>query len=122
MVAYGLIGLGVALLLLLLGAPLARGLDRRIKDVAELEEIYGLPALAHIPRSRSLAKRGRSARAEAAKNTVGFSEEAEAFRTLRTNLRYFNVDTPVRSILVASPLPGDGKSTVPAIWPSRWPP
>ncbi|HYI38500.1 MAG TPA: CpsD/CapB family tyrosine-protein kinase [Thermoleophilaceae bacterium] len=110
--AYGLIGLGAAVLLVLLGAPLARGLDWRIKDVAELEEIYGLPALAHIPRSRSLAKRGRSARAEAAKNTVGFSEEAEAFRTLRTNLRYFNVDAPVRSILVASPLPGDGKSTV----------
>ncbi|HEX5910882.1 MAG TPA: hypothetical protein VFY44_10330 [Thermoleophilaceae bacterium] len=111
-VAYGLIGLGAAILLVLLGAPLARGLDWRIKDVAELEEIYGLPALAHIPRSRSLAKRGRSARAEATKNTVGFSEEAEAFRTLRTNLRYFNVDAPVRSILVASPLPGDGKSTV----------
>jgi len=110
--AYGLIGLGVAVLLVLLGAPLARGLDWRIKDVAELEEIYGLPALAHIPRSRSLAKHGRGARAEATKNTVGFSEEAEAFRTLRTNLRYFNVDAPVRSILVASPLPGDGKSTV----------
>ena len=110
--AYGLIGLGAAILLVLLGAPLARGLDWRIKDVAELEEIYGLPALAHIPRSRSLAKRGHGARAEATKNTVGFSEEAEAFRTLRTNLRYFNVDTPVRSILVASPLPGDGKSTV----------
>ncbi len=109
---YALIGLGAAMLLVLIGAPLARGLDRRVKDVAELEEIYGLPALAHIPRSRSLAKRGRSARAEAAKNTVGFSEEAEAFRTLRTNLRYFNVDSPVRSILVASPLPGDGKSTV----------
>ncbi len=109
---YGLIGLGAAILLVLLTAPLARGLDRRIKDVAELEEIYGLPALAHVPRSRSLAKRGRTARAEAAKNTVGFSEEAEAFRTLRTNLRYFNVDAPVRSILVASPLPGDGKSTV----------
>ena len=110
--AYGLIGLGLAVPLALLGAPLLRRLDRRVKDVSELEEIYGLPVLARIPRSRSLANRSRKGRADAATKTVGFSEEAEAFRTLRTNLRYFNVDAPVRSILVASPLPGDGKSTV----------
>jgi polysaccharide biosynthesis transport protein len=110
--SYGLAGLALAVLLVLLGLPLLRKLDRRIKDVADLEEIYGLPALAHIPRSRSLAKRGRGARADATRKTIGFSEEAEAFRTLRTNLRYFNVDAPMRSILVASPLPGDGKSTI----------
>ena len=111
-VQYGLIGLAAAVLLVLLVAPLARGLDRRIKDVAELEEIYGLPGAGPHP-AQPLARQARPpARAEAAKNTLGFSEEAEAFRTLRTNLRYFNVDAPVRSILVASPLPGDGKSTV----------
>ena len=110
--AFGLIGLGIAVPLALLGAPLLRTLDRRVKDASELEEIYGLPVLARIPRSRTLASHSRKGRAEAATNTVGFSEEAEAFRTLRTNLRYFNVDAPVRSILVASPLSGDGKSTV----------
>src|SRR5205814_8578322 len=35
--------------------------------------------------------------------------EAEAFRMLRTNLRYFNVDREVNSVLVTSPEPGDGK-------------
>jgi capsular exopolysaccharide synthesis family protein len=38
--------------------------------------------------------------------------EAEAFRTLRTNLRYFNADLSRRAILIASPEPTDGKSTV----------
>src|SRR5262249_3541903 len=38
--------------------------------------------------------------------------EVEAFRTLRANLRYFNVDGRLDSILVVSPLAGDGKSTV----------
>jgi capsular exopolysaccharide synthesis family protein len=31
---------------------------------------------------------------------------------LRANLRYFSVDRPVRSVLVTSAAPGDGKSTV----------
>lgn len=31
---------------------------------------------------------------------------------LRANLRYFNVDRPIRSVLVTSAAPGDGKSTV----------
>jgi capsular exopolysaccharide synthesis family protein len=110
-VGYGLIGLLAAIPVILLGAPLLRRLDRRVKDVGELEEIYGQPVIAQIPRSRQLARRSGN-RPEATTRTVGFSEEAEAFRTLRTNLRYFNVDVPVRSILVASPLPGDGKSTV----------
>jgi capsular exopolysaccharide synthesis family protein len=69
--------------------------------------------LARIPRSRSLGRRAQSARGkDALTKASGFSEEAEAFRTLRANLRYFNVDRQVRSMLVASPLPGDGKSTV----------
>ena len=38
--------------------------------------------------------------------------ELEAFRTLRANLRYFNVSGRLQSILVSSPMPGDGKSTV----------
>jgi len=40
------------------------------------------------------------------------SGELEAFRMLRTNLRYFNVGHDVRSILITSASPGDGKSTV----------
>ena len=39
--------------------------------------------------------------------------EAEAFRTLRTNLRYLNVvNRDLDSLLIASPEPNDGKSTV----------
>jgi capsular exopolysaccharide synthesis family protein len=105
-----LLGLLAGLLLALLVTWLFDRVDRRVRSIDELEEIYGLPVLARVPRSRSLAKRGGMA--GAVDTAVGFSEEAEAFRSLRTNLRYFNVDSPVRSILVASPLPGDGKSTV----------
>jgi len=38
--------------------------------------------------------------------------DAEAFRMLRANLTYFNVGRDVRSVLITSAAPGDGKSTV----------
>jgi len=38
--------------------------------------------------------------------------EAEAFRLVRTRLRYFNVDRELRSLLVTSASPSEGKTTV----------
>lgn len=35
---------------------------------------------------------------------------AECYRILRTNLQFLAVDKPLRSILITSPLPGDGKT------------
>jgi capsular exopolysaccharide synthesis family protein len=55
-----------------------------------------------VPRSRTLARRGKLAPRSA---------EAEAFRMLRASLRYFSINTELRSLLVTSALPGEGKST-----------
>ena len=38
--------------------------------------------------------------------------EEEAFHLIRAHLRYFNVDRELRTLLVASAAPGDGKTTV----------
>lgn len=97
---------------IVLGALLGFGLaalldriDRRVRTVDELESLYGVPILARIPRSQRLSRRRNEA--------IGpQTQEGEAFRVLRTNLRYFNVDNQLRSILVTSPETGDGKSTV----------
>ncbi len=35
---------------------------------------------------------------------------AEAYRTLRTNLMFSNLDNPVRTLAITSPVPGEGKS------------
>ena len=91
---------------LLLGvglAFLAERFDRRIRDCSELEEAYGVGVLGAVPFSRALAMRGLGWRAGATR---------EAFGILRARLRYFNVDHDVRSLLITSALPHEGKTTI----------
>lgn len=90
------IGLGVAFML--------ERADRRIRSSDDLEAIYGLPLLGAIPVSSALS--GPRARAELP------LAEAEAFGLMRAHLRFFNVDRDVRTVLVVSPEPGDGKTTI----------
>lgn len=86
-------------------AALVERIDRRVRTVDELEDLYQVPALARIPRSQRLSRKEQE---EIGPQTA----EGEALRVLRTNLRYFNVDRDLRSILLTSPEAGDGKSTV----------
>jgi polysaccharide biosynthesis transport protein len=94
---------------LLLGVGLAllrEQLDRRVKDLDDVAGVFDLPVLATIPESRAIA-RGQPG--------LGLSSEGsqgDAFLMLRTNLRYFNIDHEVRSILVTSAGSLDGKTTV----------
>jgi polysaccharide biosynthesis transport protein len=95
---FGLImGCGLAVLL--------ERLDRRLKDPKQVSDVYGRPVIGAVPESREIAR-----------TEQGFEDlptnEAEPMRMLRANLRYFNVDREVRSVLVTSAAPGEGKSTV----------
>jgi polysaccharide biosynthesis transport protein len=92
---------------LILGLGLAAAierLDRHVRTVEELEELFGLPVIARIPRTKAFKN--------ASTELMLLSPEAEAFRTLRTNLRYLNINRDLSSLLIASPQPNDGKSTV----------
>ncbi len=88
-------------------AALLERIDRAVRDVGELEDLYGLPVLARIPRSRALSNEQHKIT-----DLVGKFGEIEAFRTLRANLGYFNFDGKINSVLIVSPLAGDGKSTI----------
>jgi succinoglycan biosynthesis transport protein ExoP len=96
-----LIGVGIAFLL--------ERLDRRISAPEDLEVIYRLPMLGVIPESRALA---HSARNTGNKKGPLPPREAEAFSLVLAHLRFFNVDRDVRSLIIASPAPGDGKTTI----------
>jgi capsular exopolysaccharide synthesis family protein len=95
-----LLGLGIAFLL--------ERFDRRIREPKDLEAVYGLPLLGVVPESGALS---RSARGKASSGGL-MASEAEAFHLIRAHLRYFNVDKELRTLLVASAAPGDGKTTV----------
>ncbi len=91
------LGLGLALLL--------EQLDRRVKREDDLPDATSLPVLTTIPRRKGLEG------GHIADGTMS-PAEAEIFLMLRANLRYFNVRRDIRSILVTSAAPGEGKSTV----------
>lgn len=93
---------------LLIGLALAIAIeqrDRRWRRPEELAEALNLPVLGTVPESGLIALEGNVLRDP-------FSPEAEAFRMLRTNLRYFEVSREVKSLLVTSAAPRDGKSTI----------
>ena len=96
-----LLGLGVAFLL--------ERFDRRIREPKDLEAVYGLPLLGVIPESSALS---RATRGGGDTRGVLPPGEAESFQLIRAHLRYFNVDRQLRTLLVASAAPGDGKTTI----------
>jgi capsular exopolysaccharide synthesis family protein len=99
---------GILGLVLGLGLALLRErLDRRLKGPEELGDAFALPVLGTIPDSRAL-RHDRLADAEQRLP----AQEAEAFRLVRTRLRYFNVDRELHSLLIASAAESEGKTTV----------
>jgi capsular exopolysaccharide synthesis family protein len=99
--------LGAILLFVLtiVGLLLRERLDRRIKTSVELAEIYNRPLLGVIRESPEYSGRGGQPAG------VGPVVD-EAFRLLRARLQYFNVDRQLKSILITSSIPGEGKTTV----------
>ena len=98
-------GGGLALAYLLLIAR--RMLDRRIRSVKDVEAATGSSVIGIIPKVESLASAHRGVRGD-------LGQAAEAFRQLRTNLRFLDVDNAPRRIVITSALAGEGKSTVSA--------
>jgi receptor protein-tyrosine kinase len=91
---------------LILGIVLAAALeltDRRLKNEDELEELFGLPVLAAVPR-----------RAESRPAVRGAEDrgQQEGYATLATNLRFFKLGRDVTSLMVTSPDPAEGKTSV----------
>ena len=88
-------------LLCALGAEM---FDDRLNSPADVERALRLPALGRIPVFTSddlqmLAK------------MTGRRPEMESYKTLRTNLYFCSVDLPVKSLLITSAAPKEGKTT-----------
>jgi receptor protein-tyrosine kinase len=97
-----------ALVGLLIGAALAIArarLDRSVRRADEAAELAGAPVIGIILRDDSL-------QTQHAIDRNSHSRTAEAFRQLRTNLQFLNVDDPPKVIMLSSAVPSEGKTTV----------
>ncbi len=105
-------GLGVAVGLVFgLGmAFLYEYLDNTIKSDEEIERIFGIPVLGHIP----FVKLEKGVEQHLAIVEKPGSAAAESFRVLRNSLDFINFEHNIKTLMVTSAAPGEGKSTVAA--------
>ena len=96
-----LLGLGIAFLV--------EYLDDTVKTPDDISRVSGLATLGAIAR---LKESGAPRQLVAWLRTK--APESEAYRTLRTNIQFSSIDKPIRSLLVTSSGPGEGKSTTTA--------
>jgi len=80
-------------------------LDDTIRNPEEIRQKFGLLILGVIAQHPQVE--GKLITQEQPRSPV-----SESFRTLRTNITYAAVDRPLRWIMVTSPTPMDGKTTV----------
>lgn len=99
------LGLLVGLAVGVGAAVLRETLDTTIKGVETIQDELGQPTLGVIAFDPDAAKRPLIVQNNPQ------STRAEAFRQLRTNLQFVDVDHRPRSIVVTSSVPGEGKST-----------
>ncbi|MDJ0428003.1 polysaccharide biosynthesis tyrosine autokinase [Rhodococcus fascians] len=100
------LGAAVGLLLGIALAILRDRLDNTIKGRREIEDISGKALVGTIPFDKE-----RKAHPAVDFQDLTQSASAEAFRELRTNLQFLEVDHPPRVIVVTSAIPSEGKTT-----------
>ncbi|MDV6233166.1 polysaccharide biosynthesis tyrosine autokinase [Rhodococcus cercidiphylli] len=100
------LGAAIGLLLGLALAVLRDRLDNTIKNRREIESISGKALVGTIPFDKE-----RKTHPAVDFQDLTQSASAEAFRELRTNLQFLEVDHPPRVIVVTSAIPSEGKTT-----------
>ncbi|MDP5227735.1 polysaccharide biosynthesis tyrosine autokinase [Arthrobacter sp. YJM1] len=108
-----LMGLAVGMILGVAYAFVRNPFDRRIKSSSDLNNKTGVPVVATVPADKEMAAKRTILDYNASGSDASY-RIAEALRKLRTNLQFMDVDQPPRVIVVTSPMPGEGKSTITA--------
>jgi capsular exopolysaccharide synthesis family protein len=81
-------------------------LDRTVKTTSDVERIFKLPVIGYI--SELMEKENNATYVLQDPNSI----LAENFRLLRSNIEFFQISQPVKTILITSPSQGNGKTTV----------
>ena len=86
--------------------------DDTVKLTDNLEEEIGMPVVAKVFKSDIGSKNNRKVELLAQKYPK--SVVSESIKTLRTNLQFSSVDEDIKTILITSSIPGEGKSFISA--------
>jgi tyrosine-protein kinase Etk/Wzc len=114
----GMLGLALGIGLVLL----MEYMDTSLKNIHDIEQFLALPVLGMIP---AIDQEDVASRTDGGKTVNGATSIAErlishhlpkspiseAYRILRTNLQFLNPDAPLKTILVTSSGPSEGKTT-----------
>ncbi len=109
------LALFLGLLLGIVGALLVEGLNETITDPEEVTERLGIPVLAQVPRTRPDLTHEHLLDLMASRRSA-----AEAIRTLRANLKFLSRQRPMRSLLITSTAPEDGKTFIATALAIAW--
>ncbi len=96
------------LLGLLLGAALVAAietLDRSVRSVQQADDLLHAPLLGVVPKHK---------RRTVIVGAKGDGPDGEPYRSLRTAIRFLDLDHPIRTMLVTSPTANDGKTATAA--------
>ncbi len=100
-----ILGFLLGLLIGIGGAFLLEYLDTSLKSSKEIEELTGLSVLATIPLIKD------KSRPQIPTIDEPHSQIAEAYRILRTNVDFAATAKPIKTLLITSTLPQEGKTT-----------
>jgi polysaccharide biosynthesis transport protein len=89
-------------------AFLVEYLDDTLRTPDDVEQALGVPVLGFVAEMQTRSKPGE----EVYVSRQPRSPVSEAFRSLRTNLEFSSVQKPIRKIIVTSPSPAEGKTTI----------
>ena len=79
-------------------------LDRSVSTLEHIQELTHAPVLASIGFDQAIKK------SPLLTDLGGFAPRTEAFRLLRTNLQFLDLDHEPRSLVITSAVPGEGKT------------
>jgi Mrp family chromosome partitioning ATPase/capsular polysaccharide biosynthesis protein len=104
---YGLLGIGLGLVLGIGLAFLRDAFDTRLRTANEIGDLLKMPVLARIPPPPRRLERERQLVMLADPSATG----ADAFRRMRMNLEFAAIGKPSQVVMVASAVAQEGKST-----------